>query len=292
MYGKTALCWNVPDIYDGSPEKVTQFVLDGNFDGVAFKAANGIYAHYPSAWPEWGQSVKIELVQALKLAGIKVYLWHFVYGYDSDKEAAIAITQCAKFNPDGYIWDVEGSFDKKPNAVSNAKILTTKLKTAFPDIPQALCWWALPKSPVTGAMWHPIPVAKEFMKVCDIAMPMEYWQGKGAVAAVSYLHKSIKIWREDVTDKPIAPIGRAYHGDGGYADVNGIMAFGKEVIEQRDTMGFTGCSWYSLDKLEQHPEWFSAVVPQPKWEGEIVLTDKEKLDRLVEAHKTLFPELE
>lgn len=292
MYGKTALCWNVPDIYDGSPEKVLQFVEDMNLDGVAFKAANGIYAHYPSAWPEWGENVKLELVQTLKEAGIKVYLWHFVFGYDPVKESAIAIKQCANFQPDGYIWNAEGSFDGKATAPENARTLTFNLKTAFPKIPQALCWWALPKSPTTGAMWHPIAVAKAFMEICEVAMPMEYWQGKGALAAVSYLMKSIKIWRNDITNKPIAPIGRAYNGDGGLADSYGINAFGKEVLKFKSELGFVGNSWYSLDKLEQHPDWGKAVSELSKWGTSTVLTDKDKLDRLVEAHKTLFPELE
>lgn len=268
--GKSTFSWNVPAILDGDPKKFATVLLDAGFEGVALKCADGRYVHKMksySPWPEWGENIKPELMEALRDAGLLVYFWHFVYGYNPGGELAIAIAQSQDFKPDGYIWNAEGSFDSKPNAVSNAELLTSGLKHAFPDMPQALCWWALPKSPDTGTEWHPIKVAEAFLKVVDSAMPMMYWQGSTSTDAVSYLHKSLAIWRS-FTDIPLCPIGRSYNGDGGEATPAGITAFAKSVLNMAETENLIGNSWYSMDKGFATSSWWAALKATSKWELE------------------------
>jgi len=265
LNGKSIFSWNIPAVAGGDPDGFTQYLLDHNFEGVCLKCADGTRVQVPSPyspWPDWGDNIRPELVYTLKAAGIKVYFWQFVYGFNPLGEVDVASLQIDNFKPDGYIWNVEGSFDSKLNAVENARILSEGLRNIYPDLDQGLCWWALPKSPETGTEWHPIKVAEEFLKVVNVGMPMMYWQGRGASAAVSYLNRSLSVWR-DFTDVPLIPIGRAYNGDGGYADGPGIEAFSTQVFSRAESDGIIGNSWYSLDKARLNPYWMEALYNAP-----------------------------
>ena len=293
--GKSIMSWNVPAVEGGNPHMFVEALELGNFEGVALKIADGNDVHVMkswSPWPSWGENVRKELVTALKGAGFKVFFWHFLYGYDPAGEARIAIEKTEEFKPDGYIWNVEGRFDSQPNAEGNARSITRAFKLAHPDVSQGLCWWALPKSPVTGTQWHPIPVAKAFLEICDVGMPMMYWQGDTAADAVSYFSKSLKLWRDHVTTKPIVPIGRAYNGDGGAATPESITAFGNKVLEVAESQNLIGNTWYSFDKAFNNPSWYEALSLLPKFEIPITLSTEIILERLMLEHKELFPELD
>lgn len=294
MHGKTIMSWNVPAIQQGDPQGFVNVLVNAGFQGVCLKCADGVSIHKMksySPWPDWGENIREELVVALKAAKLKVYLWQFVYGYNPSGELSVAINQTQRFKPDGYIWDVEGSFDGRTNAVANARLLTKGLKTAFPDLPQSFNWWALPRSPYTGTEWHPVKVADAFLEETESVMPMMYWQGTGASAAVSYLNKSLTIWR-NITDKPIIPVGRTYNGDGGTADAFGIKAFGNAVFDYAKDKNLIGCSWWNFDSAIKYGSWMVELQNLPKFPSVFRLTTDEILDRLIAAHKELFPELE
>lgn len=289
--GKSIYGWNVPAVKSGNPEQIAQLLVDNKFDAVAFKAAQGNIVHYVnnSTWPGWGESVKPALVSELKAAGIEVWFWHFVLGVDPVGELKVARAQCDKFDPTGYIWDCESVFDAKPNAVESAKSISSGLNSTHPHIPQALCWWALPKSPITGAEWHPIKVAKAWLEVCKVGMPMMYWQGSTPALAVDYFKKSIKIWRE-FTSKPIVPVGRTYNGDGGTANPESILAFAEQVKNDLEAQNLLGVSWYSLDEAAKSSSWMQALKEISEFPS--FLSVEEKVDRLVREHAYLFPELD
>lgn len=290
--GKSIMSWNVPAVLNGDPEEFAQLLVDLNFEGVLLKAADGsglqVVSRY-SPWPTWGENVRQELVTALRARNLKVYFWHFLYGYNPQGELSVARKQIDRFNPDGYVWNVEGSFDNKPSAEANARLISGGLATSHSNIPQGLCWWALPASS-TGAEWHPKRVAKAFLETVTTGMPMMYWQGIGALAATSYFERSLKLWR-DFTDVPLTPIGRSYNGDGGYADKDGITAFADRAYEKQETEKIVGTSWYSLDKAVQNQSWLTALQNSLKFGNKVTLSMEEKVDRLVMAHLALFPEL-
>jgi len=288
--GKAIFSHNVPAVEGGDPVAFVKWLKQHNFEGVYLKAANGYAVQHVSRWspwPTWGENIRNVLIEALKAAGIKVYLWHFVYGANPSAELSVAKSQVARFRPDGYIWDVESAFDTKTNSVANARLLSSGMKSAFPDMQQALCWWALPLSP-QGAQWHPLKVAKAFQEYVDVGMPMMYWQGRGATAAVSYLKRSMNIWKQ-FWNKPIIPVGRAYNGDGGYADPEGILAFAEAAME----LPIPGISWWSADKAIREPLWMTALTLTETFgiKDPVTITLEEKVERLVAAHPELFPEL-
>lgn len=292
IQGKSTMSWNVPAVASGDPEKFAELLVLANFESVMLKAADGPYVHMMksySPWPDWGENIREELVVALRAAGLKVYFWHFLYGYDPVRELLVAQKQIDKFQPDGYIWDVESSFDNKPKVEANARYISAGLRVSHPHMPQGLCWWALHRSS-TGVQWHPTKVAKAFFETVNVGMPMMYWQGIGPQQAVKYFYRSIEQWKE-ITDLPILPIGRTYNGDGGYADADGIFAFATEVYQEAATYNLVGNSWYSLDKAVQNLSWMDALQDTPKWGNAISLPLEEKVDRLVKAHPNLFPEL-
>lgn len=293
--GKSIFSWNIPAIGGGDPVVFVNFLLENNFEGVCLKAANGPSIQTVSKWspwPRWGENIRMDLIEAIKGAGLKLYLWHFLYGRDPAGELNVALSQTSRFEPTGYIWDVETAFDSTVNAEGSARYLTQGFKKFFPQIEQALCWWALPLSP-KGAEWHPIKVANAFQEIVDIAMPMMYWQGKGAMAATSYLHRSLSIYSK-FWNKPIVPVGRAYNGDGGVADAPGITAFAQEVMTLSEGVSeIPGISWYSTDKAIKQPTWLAALQKTETFDtvDPVTLTPEEQLDRLVKAHLELFPEL-
>ena len=293
--GKSIFSWNIPAVGGGDPETFVKFLLENNFEGVCLKAANGSSIQTVSRWspwPLWGENIRMDMVEAIKGAGLKLYLWHFLYGRDPAGELSVALSQTSRFEPDGYIWDAESRFDEKVNAVGTARYLTRGFKKFFPQIEQALCWWALPLSP-KGSEWHPIKVANAFQETVDLAMPMMYWQGKGAVAARTYLHRSLDIYAK-FWNKPIVPVGRAYNGDGGYADAPGITAFAQEVMMLHEGVAaIPGISWWVTDKAVKRPTWLAALQRTETFDtvDPVQLSPEEMLDRLVVAHPELFPEL-
>lgn len=293
MYGKTIMSWNVPQIHSGTPMLFATEVLNGKYNGVCLKVGNGSYVHTMpsySPWPTWGENIRQELIDELRRSNIKIYFWHFLYGYDPVGELNIAVAQARRFKPDGYIWDAEGAFDGRFNAEANARLITKGFKEACPDIPQALCWWALPRSPITGSEWHPIKVARAFLETVDVVMPMMYWQGEGAPAAIEYLYKSLAIWR-DITQKPITPVGRTYIGDGGVATPEGIKAFAESVLKSANSMNLVGNSWWCFDTAIKNYSWMQALKETPEFDIPFELPTEVILRRLVEAHPGLFPEL-
>jgi len=291
---KSIFSWNIPDVLGGDPIKFAQLLVDGGFEGVYLKGGEGniVFRMWPSSpWPTWGKNIRQELVDALRKVGLKVYIWHFLYGVDPAGELSIADYQCTQFHPDGYIWDAESRFDEQPNADANARFITNGLIKAHPDIPQALCWWALPKNPLNvNIQWHPIHVAKAFMERVNCVMPMMYWDGSTSQAALSYLAKSLGIWR-GFCNLPIVPVGRAYTGDAGFGNPEAIKAFAQKVMEISVEKNLIGISWWLLDKASENSIWWEALKTTPKWSGPPQLSDKEKIERLVNAHKDLFPEM-
>lgn len=292
--GKTIMSWNVPAIHDGDPQEFIKLMDSLGMEGVMLKAGDGSRIQTVSTWspwPEWGENIRMDLVEALKASKKKIYLWHFNYGYNPQGELDVARQQSDRFEPDGYVWNVEGSFENRSNAEANARLISRGFQATHPHIPQGLCTWALHESPTTGAEWHPKRVALAFLEIGMTGLPMMYWQGIGADAAVSYLHKSLRIWR-DMTDNPICPIGRSYNGDGGYADQESIKAFADEVFRLAPDNNLIGNSWYSLDKAVQKLSWLVSLQDAPEYGAGRLLTDKEKLDILVEKHPEFFPDLD
>lgn len=310
--GKSVFSHNIPAIAGGEPAAFVRALQDGGFERVGLKICDGDLAFVPNpvAFPKWGQNVKPELVKLLRDSRIKVDFWHFVYGGDPTGELQKADWACTTFQPDLYIWDSESAFENKTGIVdakgttaaeANARRLSKGLKAAHPNIPQALCTWALPKNPLNLTQeWHPVKVIRAWLETVNLVMPMMYWDGSTAAQAVAYLQTSLDIWA-GICDYPIIPVGRAYTGDGGTIDPIAITIFGEKVKSWQETKRLPGISWWVLDEVYgKAPSW-QALKATPKYTQPVptpvtpppqpALTDHDLLMRLVKAHPDLFQDL-
>lgn len=295
--GKSIMNWHIPAVLKGDANAVGQALVDAGFESIMLKGGDGFDIFKISRfspWPTWGQNIREDFVNTLReVFGLKIIIWHFVYGTDSRTELKVAHELCTRFKPDGYVWNAESAFDSKPNAEANARLISQGLKDLHPSTPQGLCWWALPKNPDTMTEWHPVRVAKAFMESVDCVLPMMYWGGKTTTDALSYLQRSLKVW-ESFSNLPMIPIGRAYTGDGGIIDPSAILAFGEKVMKLREEKNFVGLSWWSLDKVFGNSDCWNVLKILPKFKTPILETGKlsmeEILTRLVYEHKHLYPE--
>ncbi len=245
---KSIFLWQVPYVMGGKPDDIAAELRKAGFEAVIVKVADGQFAYRPPIYG-WSENLSAQLVTALRAKNIAVIGYGFMYGANPTGEADQAIVQTNKYNLDGYVFDVEGQFDSRSNAEANAYALMSRYRKSCPDTPRAFCSWALWRSPKTGSTWHPLPVARAFMQFCDVGMPMIYWGGETSQDASWWLTNSLMQWRA-ITDKPIIPAGRAYHGDGGKALSVAIQSFEKGV-RSADLHGIT---WWSMQHALALPE--------------------------------------
>ncbi len=87
--GKGFFIWKVRDCEGGDPSKIAAAAKASGFTHVLLKIADGQYAYNTD------RKANIDLlppvVDALRTAGITVWGWHYVYGYNPVAESAFAV---------------------------------------------------------------------------------------------------------------------------------------------------------------------------------------------------------
>lgn len=279
--GKSIFIWNVPDIFDGDAVLIAKWLKAHGFVSVMVKAADGPYVFYPShiAFPNWVSSmfkmgrpnVDRDFVETLQLAGLAVIGWGFNYGRDPEGEGTVAAKQCNALGLDGWIMDIEGEFENRSTAITDAGKFIGKFREFIQrPVPLAYCGWAEFFSP-TGTQWHNIALARFFMGLPEVThgVPMIYWDsydfnGKPIPtppAKVELLLMNVlKQW--GFTEKPITPAGRAYTGDGGIATPESVLAFGTLAHSLCN-----GVTWWVLDRAFRMPLVADALQQTPGWDG-------------------------
>jgi hypothetical protein len=249
---KGIFIWQVYEILKGDPVAIASLLSEGGFESAYIKTADGPYKFNSGGRENCSEA----LVQALHDKGIAAVGWSFNYGVNPVGEARAGAAAVNRYGLDGYIWDVEGYFEKQPDAVNAARIVTAEFRAQCSrHVPTALCSWAFWKNRITGSTIHATPVARAFMEQCEYGMPMQYWQGTSGAAV--YAEASVRQWRELVTQKPLIPTGRAYNGDGGTCTPEQMREYEETVRE----LHCPGISWWGLDWAEpaSHPTWWSAL---------------------------------
>lgn len=262
FFRKSTFLWNVPNVANGDPHAIADLLYQAKFESVMIKAADGpqIFVPNRTLYPNWGENLRMELVQALHDRDILVIGWGFNYGLNVIGEASVAISQVKRLGLDGWVFDAESRFDAQPGAESLAGRLAMTVKNALPSTPIGACGWSFYFNPSKPTIqWHPPAVMRAFMTYCDVGIPMQYWAGKGAAAAEFAVKNSLPQWRK-ITNKPIIPAGRAYTGDGGTVNPAGVAAFAAELIRQ----GCQGYTWWSLEHAVRIPEVWAALSATPQ----------------------------
>lgn len=241
--GKNTFLWNTPLVCGGNPSALADKLIEGRFDSVILKVADGPKKHVTRVGVKWVEAVSRETVRVLQARGLKVYGYGFNYGIDIPGEAHIAISQTLSLGLDGYVFDVEGRFEKQPDSPGRARTLGAIFRSGCPTTPAIFCGFAMYRS-WQGGTWHDVGLHKAMMDWCDAGMPMCYWQGSSPQSAVRLLDETMNQWRA-ITPKPIFPAGRAYNGDAGVARAEAMIAFDERLHE----IGLPGESWWVLDQV-------------------------------------------
>lgn len=253
FFTKSIFLWTVPAVQSGDPVRIAEALSEAGFEAVIFKVADGPWAYAPRFTGWSGENLQPAMIRELRARNIAVLGYGFLYGVNPTGEADIAITQTYKHQLDGYVFDVEGAFDTRSNAVANSHLVMRRYRASCPGTPAAYCGWALYRNPRRpSTLWHPIAVAQAFMEYCNVGMPMVYWDGEDAPNALWWISNSLDQWKE-ITNKPVIPAGRAYTGDGARATVPTMVEFERYVRGA----GCRGITWWSM----QHAVTLTGIWP-------------------------------
>jgi hypothetical protein len=179
-------------------------------------------------------------VEAFRRRNVKVWGWHYVYGFDPVGEAKMAESRMKNFALDGYIIDAEAEYKNKP---TQAGIYMKELRHRL-TVPLAICAYRFPHL-------HPEFPWKQFL-TADINMPQVYWmqaQNAGAQLVNSYNEyaKLAKI--------PFVPVGAAFSEWGWTPTVKSINDFRYAAA----SLGLSGYSWWEwYDATTRNPDLFAA----------------------------------
>jgi len=140
--GKRVFIWNLDRSEGGDPARIAAKAKAHGLAGVVIKHADGGHP-FGVFWDEQrGRAV----VQAIRDAGVDVWLWQFVYGqsgmfYGDQKlgweaEAEQAVRALTVFGASGYMSDVEGEFESLgEQAAATADAYCRRIQEGAPGKP-------------------------------------------------------------------------------------------------------------------------------------------------------------
>jgi hypothetical protein len=264
--GRNIFIWNTPLVCGGNPSAIADKLLEGGFDSVILKVADAGNKHVVRVGAKWVEGVTRETVKVLQALGLKVYGYGFCYGNNVPAEAHIAISQTLSLGLDGYVFDVEGRFEKAAGP-GGAVTLGAIFRSGCPTTPAIFCGFAMYRS-WSGGTWHNVEVHKKMMAWCDAGMPMCYWVADPKKPVANHVANAVALFRETmhqwqaITQKPIYPAGRAYNGDAGVATAEAMIAFDHELHQG----GLKGESWWVMDAaLKLNPTIWAALKSMPRF---------------------------
>jgi hypothetical protein len=250
LKGKGFFIWKIRDCEKGIPTAIAAAALSAGLTHVLVKVADGSGPYNISK--DGPTDLVPPVVEALKAAGLQVWGWQYIYGFDPKGEARIAARRVKQFNLDGFVIDAESEF-KIPGRAAAARRYSQDLRNAIPNVPLALSSFRFPS-------YHRAFPWREFLEVCDINMPQVYWekahnpgpQLKRCVAELTALQPS----------RPVIPTAPTYK-TGGWrptpADFTEFFASAREL-------NLAGANFFSWDECTRDlPELWKAMS-EYRWE--------------------------
>lgn len=214
-----------------------------------------------------GTNTLADFLIACKESGIKVGTWHFIYPYNTKKQAQLISEDIRKFELDHLMIDAEenkyvGAYWKsypKYRTSAAAKEYLDNLDLSD-EVPVGLCTYRYPEL-------HPEFPWDAFLNHSRMNMinPQVYWVG--AHNPGYQLAKSLGQYRK-LSQLPFYPIGAAY-SEGGWEPTAKEIAEFVEVCQE----SFGGIyGFYRWGMAKDHPDWLAAmkVDVTPDWEPPII----------------------
>lgn len=200
-------------------------------------------------------SPTVNLIAALKQAGIGVAGWGWCQGDNVGVEAELALTTLNEFGLEHYVADVE-------DGVHGANWTSTEVRKFFDALREALPDSQLGLSTFGFIPWHKPQLMKAAEPFVDFFAPQTYWFTfptqkilKAADVdvseyvlnnAASYARLCIEVWQE-VVDKPLVITGQAYWGEAPGFGQGTAAAKLSQFTDQFDAwQELQGLNWWHL----------------------------------------------
>jgi hypothetical protein len=198
LQGKGFYIWQIRRCEAGDANAIANAARQAGLTHVLVKIADGTSAY--NLDPTTGADLVPPVVMALRDRNIEVWGWHYVYGYDPNGEADIAIQRIRQLSIDGYVIDAEDPY-KLPGRDEAARQFMSRLRAALPTFPMALSSYRYPT-------YHPQFPWQPFLEKVDINMPQVYWVE--AHNPGEQLIRSVREFEAISPFRPIIPTGSAY----------------------------------------------------------------------------------
>lgn len=231
LQGKGSWIWKIPQCEGGNAQAIANVAKSSGFSHILIKIADSSYAY--NVDKTTGKDLIPPVVDALRAKGIQVWGWHYVYGNNPSGEAAIAISQCKKYNLDGYVVDAEIEY-QQTGREAVARSFMTALRKGIPNTPVALSTYRWPS-------YHRTFPYAAFLEKCDYNMPQVYWLK--ARNPVYDLTKSYNEFKAMSPYRPMIPTGAAFKESGWQPTAAEV----KDFLDCAKSLGCTGANIYSWD---------------------------------------------
>lgn len=171
--GKRVFIWNLNRSEGGDPARIAAKAKAHGVTGVVIKHADG--GHPFGAF--WDEQRGRDVVEAIRAAGVDVWLWQFVYGqsgvfYGDQKlgweaEAEQAVRALTVFGATGYMSDVEGEFENLGDQAARVALRYCQRIKDGTDGPHYWC-------PLAQPSYHRADVYGAFHQYVKAAFPQDY----------------------------------------------------------------------------------------------------------------------
>ncbi|MCX6054943.1 MAG: nuclear transport factor 2 family protein [Chloroflexi bacterium] len=251
LQGKGIWIWQIPQCEGGNAQNIATIASNGGFSHALIKIADSSYPYNVNKTT--GVDLIPPVVDALKAKGIQVWGWHYVYGYNPLGEAAMGISQCRKYNLDGYVVDAEIEYTLAGRAAVAATYMT-ELRKGIPNTPIALSTFRWPS-------YHGNFPYQVFLEKCDYNMPQVYWMK--AHNPIYDLTRSFNEFKAMTPYRPVIPTGPAFY-ESSWQPTPGEV---KDFLDTAKSLGCTAANIYSWDDCRKTIPAVWDLVVNYSWPG-------------------------
>jgi hypothetical protein len=234
LNGKGFYIWQIPHCDGGDPSAIASRAAAAGLTHLMIKIADAGNAFNID---KNGKDLVPPVVAALHARGIQAWGWHYIYGYDPDAEARVAVQRTLPLQLDGYIIDAEAEFQYSGRAAV-ARSFCQQLRAGLGSMPVALSSYRFP-------LYHTAFPWSVFLEYCDYNMPQVYWEGSHNGA--DQLVRSYSEFQKISPVRPIVPTGPAYSNGGWRPAASELTAFMQKALE----LGLLGVNFWSYDYSTQ-----------------------------------------
>lgn len=235
LKGRGFFIWNIRNCENGSVQQIASLAKEAGLTHVLIKVADRYYPYNVST--DGNTDYVPPLVHALRNAGIQVWGWQYIYGYEPQLEARMAVKRIHELALDGFVVDAEKEF-KQSSHEQSARIYMQELRSRQPDLPLALSSYRFPSLHMQFP-W------KAFLDYVNFSMPQVYWEK--AHNPGEQLTRTLREYQRLSPNRPVFPTGAAYKNNGWRPSPEDIVEFLTTV----EKTNLTGCNFWNWEQCRR-----------------------------------------